>query len=97
MLGYTVYRRFSTGVVIKPLPYAIDALQPVISKTLMEYHYGKHHQAYVNNFNALLKDKHKAEMEHDYLKVTSLTNGLMFNGGGIYNHTFFWESLCPTT
>jgi len=43
MLGYTVFRRFSTGVVIKPLPYSLDALQPVISKTLMEYHYGKHH------------------------------------------------------
>ncbi len=51
----------------------------------------------MNNFNALLKEKHKAEMEHDFLKVTSLTNGLMFNGGGIYNHTFFWESLCPVS
>ena len=51
----------------------------------------------MNNFNALLKEKEKAEAEGDFLKVTALTPNLMFNGGGIYNHTFFWESLCPAT
>ena len=99
MFGYTLRRRFSTAphtfVTLKPLPYSMNALEPVISENLMNFHYSKHHQAYVNNFNALLNDKAKAEKEGDYLKVTNLTNGLMFNGGGNYNHTFFWESLGP--
>ncbi len=42
--------------VLPPLPYAMDALQPVISKETLEYHYGKHHQAYVVNLNNLIKE-----------------------------------------
>jgi Fe-Mn family superoxide dismutase len=95
MLALKFGRSFSTKVTLKPLPYSLNALEPVISENLMSFHYGKHHQTYVNNLNNLLAEKDKAEKEENFLKVTSLTNGIAFNGGGNYNHTFFWESLAP--
>ena len=61
----------------------------------MDFHYNKHHQAYATNLNGLLEQKEKALAEGDILKVTQLTKGIAFNGGGVYNHTFFWDSLAP--
>ena len=82
-------------MVQKPLPYDIGALEPVISKELMEYHYGKHHATYVANYNKLQKEAAEALAEGDHLKFTELTQAIKFNGGGHLNHEFFWESLCP--
>ena len=89
-------KRFFTKVTLKPLPYALNALEPTISATLMDFHYHKHHQTYVNNLNNLLGEKDKAEAAGDYLKVASLSKNIRFHGGGNYNHTFFWESLAPS-
>ncbi|HZW12042.1 MAG TPA: superoxide dismutase [Fe] [Noviherbaspirillum sp.] len=79
---------------LPPLPYAMDALQPHISKETLEYHYGKHHQAYVTNLNNLIKgtDFENASLE-DIIKKSS--GGLFNNSAQVWNHTFFWNCMKP--
>jgi Fe-Mn family superoxide dismutase len=76
------------------LPYAIDALEPYISKATLEYHYGKHHQAYVNNLNNLIPG---TEFENATLEeiVKKSTGGIFNNGAQVWNHTFYWNCLKP--
>jgi Fe-Mn family superoxide dismutase len=76
------------------LPYAQDALEPVISKQTIEFHYGKHHQAYVTNLNKLVIG---TEFENATLEeiVKKSTGGIFNNGAQIWNHTFYWESFKP--
>ena len=85
----------SNKAVQKPLPYAIDGLEPVISKTQMEYHYGKHHATYVKNLNGLYEKAVQAQEEGDCEKFVDLSQKIKFNGGGHLNHEFFWDNLCP--
>ncbi len=76
------------------LPYALDALEPHISKETLEYHYGKHHQTYVNTLNTLIEgtEFEKATLEEIILK----SSGPIFNNAAqVWNHTFYWESLKP--
>ena len=77
------------------LPYALDALQPIISKETLEYHYGKHHQAYVNNLNNLIKDTEfaNASLEDTILKSSG---GIFNNAAQVWNHTFYWNCMTPT-
>lgn len=76
------------------LPYAMDALAPVISKETMEYHYGKHHQAYVNKLNELQKGSEYADMSlEDIIKKAS--GGIYNQAAQVWNHTFFWHSMKP--
>jgi superoxide dismutase, Fe-Mn family len=76
------------------LPYAMDALQPNISKETLEFHYGKHHQAYVTNLNNLIKGTEFENMSlEDIIKKSSA--GVFNNSAQIWNHTFFWNSLSP--
>jgi Fe-Mn family superoxide dismutase len=79
---------------LPPLPYAIDALAPHISQETLEYHYGKHHQAYVTNLNNLIKG---TEFENLSLEeIIKKSSGCIFNNSAqIWNHTFFWNSLTP--
>jgi Fe-Mn family superoxide dismutase len=79
---------------LPPLPYAQDALQPVLSKETLEYHYGKHHQTYVTNLNNLVKgtDFEGAALEDIILKSSG---GLFNNAAQVWNHTFYWNCLCP--
>ena len=76
------------------LPYAMDALQPHISKETLEYHYGKHHQTYVTNLNNLIKG---TEFENLGLEdiVRKSSGGIFNNAAQIWNHTFYWNSLKP--
>ena len=76
------------------LPYALDALQPIISKETLEYHYGKHHQAYVNNLNNLIKN---TEFENMSLEETIMksTGGIFNNAAQVWNHTFYWHCMSP--
>lgn len=77
------------------LPYSYEALEPVISREIMELHHKKHHQAYVNNLNAAL-EKYKAAEEHKHIdQMIALQSAINFNGGGHVNHALFWESLAP--
>ncbi len=76
------------------LPYAKDALQPHISAETLEYHYGKHHQAYVTNLNNLVTG---TEFEHLSLEeVVKKSSGAIFNNAAqVWNHTFYWHCLSP--
>jgi superoxide dismutase, Fe-Mn family len=76
------------------LPYAMDALQPHISKETLEFHYGKHHQTYVTNLNNLIKG---SEFENSSLEeiVKKSSGGVFNNAAQIWNHTFYWHSLSP--
>jgi Fe-Mn family superoxide dismutase len=76
------------------LPYALDALEPHISKETLEYHYGKHHQTYVTNLNNLTKDTDLAKKSLEELIKT--TTGPIFNNAAqVWNHTFYWHSMAP--
>lgn len=76
------------------LPYDMDALAPHISKETLEYHYGKHHQAYVNKLNGLLDD---SDFDGSSLEaiIMDAENGLFNNAAQIWNHTFYWHSMSP--
>lgn len=80
--------------VLPPLPYALDALQPILSKETLEYHYGKHHQAYVTNLNNLIKDTEfaNATLEETIMKSSG---GIFNNAAQVWNHTFYWNCLTP--
>jgi Fe-Mn family superoxide dismutase len=78
------------------LPYAMDALQPLISKETLEYHYGKHHQAYVNNLNNLTKDTEFANMSLEEIIMKS-SGGIFNNSAQVWNHTFYWNCMTPTS
>ncbi len=79
---------------LPPLPYAKDALAPVISAETIEYHYGKHHQTYVTNLNNLIKG---TEFENATLEeiVMKSTGGIFNNAAQVWNHTFYWNGFKP--
>ncbi len=80
---------------LPPLPYALDALEPIISAEIMSLHYNKHHQAYVTNLNKALEAYGKAEQNNDLAKMVELQSAIKFNGGGHINHSIFWTNLAP--
>ncbi|MCB1626249.1 MAG: superoxide dismutase [Fe] [Xanthomonadales bacterium] len=79
---------------LPPLPYARDALAPHISAETLDYHYGKHHQAYVTNLNNLIAG---TEHENQSLEaiIRSSSGGLFNNAAQVWNHTFYWNCLSP--
>lgn len=79
---------------LPPLPYPMDGLQPHISKETLEYHYGKHHQAYVTNLNNLVKN---TEFENASLEdiVKKSSGGVFNNAAQVWNHTFYWHCMKP--
>lgn len=77
------------------LPYDFSALDPVISAEIMELHYTKHHQGYVNNLNTALAKSDEAMAKGDLGAVVSLQQAVKFNGGGHINHSIFWTNLAP--
>ena len=77
------------------MPYDFGALEPVISGQIMELHYTKHHQAYVNNLNAALEKYAEAEKNRDVAAMIGLQSAIKFNGGGHVNHSIFWTNLAP--
>lgn len=74
------------------LPYELDALEPYISKRTLEFHYGKHHQAYVNKLNELIKG---TDFEGKTLEeIIKASEGAIFNNAAqVWNHTFYWEGF----
>ena len=77
------------------LPYNHDALEPHIDTLTMQIHHGKHHQAYVDNLNkAIAGTEHENKSLDELVKIAgSISAAVRNNGGGHWNHTFFWESL----
>ena len=82
---------------LSPLPYANDALEPYIDKQTMEIHHGKHHQAYVDNLNkAIAGTEHENKTLETLIEnAGSISAPVRNNGGGHWNHTFFWNTLAP--
>jgi Fe-Mn family superoxide dismutase len=79
---------------LPPLPYAKNALVPHISEETFDYHYGKHHQAYVTNLNNLIPG---TEFENASLEeiIKKSSGGVYNNAAQVWNHTFFWSCLKP--
>ncbi|KAL0821601.1 hypothetical protein ABMA28_005052 [Loxostege sticticalis] len=77
------------------LPYEYNALEPVISREIMNLHHSKHHATYVNNLNAAEEKLAQAQSKGDIETVINLAPALKFNGGGHINHTIFWQNLSP--
>jgi superoxide dismutase, Fe-Mn family len=79
------------------LPYAHDALEPHIDTTTMQIHHGKHHQAYVDNLNkAIAGTPNENKSLEELVKVAgTISPAVRNNGGGHWNHSFFWEILGP--
>lgn len=80
--------------VLPPLPYALDALSPHISKETLEYHYGKHHRAYVDKYNELVAGT--ADEGVPLEVVVKRARGVLFNNAAqFWNHAFYWNCLAP--
>jgi Fe-Mn family superoxide dismutase len=77
------------------LPYAQDALAPYISAETIEYHYGKHHQAYVTNLNNLIKGTEYADLTLEAIIKKAPAGGVFNNAAQVWNHSFFWQSMKP--
>jgi Fe-Mn family superoxide dismutase len=84
---------------LPPLPYPKNALEPHMSEKTFEFHYGKHHQAYVTNLNNLVKDTPMASQSlEEIIKATAKDEskaGIFNNAAQVWNHTFFWNSMKP--
>ncbi len=76
------------------LPYEMNALEPYISQETLEYHYGKHHQTYVNNLNNLIA---WTELESKSLEeiIKNSEGGIFNNSAQVWNHTFYWNCMAP--
>ena len=78
---------------LPPLPYAMDALVPHMSKETFEYHYAKHHQAYVTNLNNLIKGTDFENKSLEDIVKTASAGGIYNNAAQVWNHTFFWNGM----
>lgn len=83
------------GYKLPDLPYDFSALEPVIAAEIMQLHYTKHHQGYVNNLNTALEKYHEVEAKGDLEAMVALQQAIRFNGGGHINHSIFWTNLAP--
>lgn len=82
---------------LPPLPYAYDALEPHIDKMTMTIHHDKHHQAYVDNLNKAIAGTENENKSLDEIikSAGAISTAVRNNGGGHWNHTFFWEIMTP--
>ncbi len=81
--------------VLPQLPYAKDALAPHISAETLEFHYGKHHNAYVTNLNNLIKGTEYESLDLEAIIKKAPAGGVFNNSAQVWNHTFFWNSMSP--
>ncbi len=91
MLGYSQHSQL-------PLPYSVNSLEPFIDRETMEIHYDKHHMAYINNLNKAIEGTEYESASIDELQRLineSTPFAVRNNGGGHWNHTFFWTILTP--
>ena len=77
------------------LPYAKDALAPHMSAETFDYHYSKHHQAYVTNLNNLIKGTEYENLDLEAIVKKAPAGGVYNNAAQVWNHTFFWNCLTP--
>lgn len=77
------------------LPYELNALEPYISKETLEYHYGKHHRAYVNKLNELTQNTEYADMRLEEVIKRTQSGPIFNNAAQVWNHTFYWNCMKP--
>jgi Fe-Mn family superoxide dismutase len=82
-------------VSLPSLDYDYGELEPVISGEIMRLHHQKHHQTYVNGYNAALEKLEGAQARGDMPTIVALQGAIKFNGGGHINHSIFWKNLAP--
>ena len=80
---------------LSALPYAIDALAPHISQETLEFHHGKHHQAYVNNLNNFTKEGEFADASLEDIIKKAPAGPIFNNAAQVWNHTCYWNSMSP--
>jgi len=88
-----------SAISLPPLPYPQNALAPAISENTLSFHYGKHHQTYVNNVNKMIAgtELEKASLEEIIKRTAGRADqaGLFNNAAQVFNHTFYWNSMKP--
>jgi len=95
-VGFPRVARAATPIVLPPLPYPDNALAPYISSNTIGFHYGKHHQGYVNNLNKLIETTPMADMPLEALIKASTSPdkiAIFNNAAQVWNHTFYWKSM----
>ena len=80
---------------LPPLPFAKDALAPHMSAETFDYHYAKHHQAYVTNLNNLIKGTEYENLDLEAIVKKAPAGGIYNNAAQVWNHSFFWNCLKP--
>lgn len=97
--GGTAQAAGTPPIVLPPLPYAENALEPIITARTIGFHYGKHHKTYVDNLNNLVKGTEYAELSLEAIITGAAKrpeNAPIFNNAAqIWNHTFYWKSMKP--
>jgi len=99
MGSYSRSAQAATAHILAPLPYAENALEPVITANLIQFHYGKHHKGYVDNLNKLIAGTEYVDLPLE--KIINSTAGdaekaaIFNNAAQTWNHTFFWKSMIP--
>lgn len=99
MSGRTTLAQAATPFTLPSLPYAENALEPLISAKTISFHYGKHHKGYVDNLNKLIAGSEYANLSLE--KIISQTAGhtektaIFNNAAQVWNHTFYWKSMTP--
>jgi len=82
------------AIKLSPLPYATDALEPLISRETLEYHYGKHHAGYVDSLNKSIADSDLAD--ESLVDLVKIAEGDTFNSAAqAWNHSFYWRCMSP--
>jgi Fe-Mn family superoxide dismutase len=82
------------AIELPALPYDRTALEPHISGETIDFHYGKHHQAYVTNLNKMIEGTEFAEMSLEHI-IRKSQGGMFNNAAQVWNHTFYWNCLSP--
>ncbi len=97
LIGYTQQVFAQDTYTLPALPYAYNGLQPYIDSLTMVIHHTKHHQAYINNLNAAIKgsEMEKKTLDEIMTNVSKYPIAVRNNGGGHWNHSFFWNILTP--
>ena len=98
LAGFSGIARGALAYKLPPLPYPENALEPCISAKTLSFHYGKHHQGYVNNTNRLVEKTDMAGLSLEELvkKVAGLKNKALFNNAAqAWNHAFYWQGMRP--
>ena len=95
MLTQMIITSMAATFLLPKLPYAPDALEPVISKETIDYHHGKHLQAYVNTLNTLVEGTEYATMNLEEIVCNAPAGPLFNNAGQVLNHTLYFEQFRP--